>query len=116
MRVMVFVKANEASERGVMPSTQLLEDMTAYNEELVKAGIMLAGEGLHPSSNGARVVFDGNKAPVVVDGPFAETKEVLGGFYIVEAGDLDGAIEIARMIPFGRDGAVEIRPLLDEDG
>lgn len=111
MRVMVFVKANEASERGVMPSAQLLEDMTAYNEELVKAGIMLAGEGLHPSSNGARVVFDGNKAPVVVDGPFSETKELIAGFWIWQVKDFDEALAWAKKIPNtdGEHGVVELR-------
>lgn len=111
MRVMVFVKASEASERGEMPSAQLLEDMTAYNEELVKAGVMLTGEGLHPSSKGARVVFDGNKAPVVVDGPFSETKELIAGFWIWQVKDFEEALDWARKIPNtdGEHGTVELR-------
>jgi len=81
MRVMVLVKANEDSEKGVMPSEQILTDMGNYNEQLVKAGIMLAGEGLHPSSKGKRVRFDGSKR-TIIDGPFAETKELLAGFWL----------------------------------
>lgn len=111
MRVMVLIKATEGSERGEMPSAQLLEDMTAYNEELVNAGVMLAGEGLHPSSKAARVVFDGNKAPVVVDGPFAETKELIAGFWIWQVKDFEEAVAWARKIPNtdGEHSTVELR-------
>ena len=111
MRVMVIMKASEASERGEMPSTRLLEEMTAFNERLVAAGVMLAGEGLHPTSNGARVVFDGNKAPVVIDGPFAETKELIAGFWIWQVQSFDEALDWAKQIPNtdGEHHAVEIR-------
>ena len=110
MRVMVIVKANEASERGEMPSQELLEAMMAFNEELVKAGLMLAGDGLKPSSNGVRVHFSG-KDRTVTDGPFAETKEVLGGYYLVDCADLDRALELAARIPDVVHGSVEVRPL-----
>jgi hypothetical protein len=110
MRVMVIMKASADSEAGVMPSTKLLTEMGEYNEELVKAGIMLAGEGLHPSSKGARVRFSGGK-PTVIDGPFAETKELIAGFWMWEVKSMAEAIEWARRIP-NSDGAhheVEIR-------
>jgi hypothetical protein len=115
MRVMVLIKANEQSERGEMPSEKLLTDMTAYNEELVKAGVMLAGEGLHPSSKGARVAFSGNERKVI-DGPFAETKELLAGFWVWEVKSLDEAIEWVKRMPGADDGeesVVEIRPVFD---
>ena len=108
MRFMVIVKANEDSERGVMPTEQELAEMGAYNEELAKAGVMLAGEGLHPSSKGARVRFDKDGSSTVVDGPFAETKELVAGFWILEVSSREEVIEWARKIPF-RDGEVEIR-------
>ncbi|HYO30277.1 MAG TPA: YciI family protein, partial [Thermomicrobiales bacterium] len=92
MRVMVLVKANQDSEAGVMPGEQLLTEMGAYNEELVTAGVMLAGEGLKPSSAGARVRFSGSQR-TVTDGPFAETKELIAGFWIWRVGSLDEAIE-----------------------
>ena len=115
MRVMVLIKAAEESERGEMPSQELLAAMTTYNEELVKAGVMLAGEGLHPSSKGVRVVFAGDERRVV-DGPFAETKELLAGFWIWQVKSLDEAVEWVRRMP--NDGsteehAVEIRPVFD---
>ncbi len=114
MRVVVLIKASESSEKGVMPSEQLLSDMTAYNEELVNAGIMKDGEGLHPSSKGVRVQFDG-KRTTVVDGPFAETKELVAGFWIWEVDSMDQAVEWARRIPNtdGEHGTVEIRPVFE---
>ena len=107
MRVMVMVKATESSEAGEMPSQELLEAMTTYNEELSKAGIMLAGEGLHPSSRGYRVQFDGKKRSVV-DGPFAETKELVAGFWIWEVKSMDEAIEWVKRCPNPMPGPSEI--------
>src|ERR671931_2451078 len=98
MRVMVLIKATEQSEAGEMPSQELLEQMTAFNEELVKAGVMLAGEGLHPSSKGARVVFSGSERKVI-DGPFAETKELLAGYWLWQVKSLEGGIEWGKRIP-----------------
>ena len=115
MRFMVIVKANEDSENGVMPTEQELAEMGAYNEELAKAGVMLAGEGLHPSSKGARVRFAKDGSSTVVDGPFAETKELVAGFWILEVSSREEVIEWAKKIPF-RDGEVEIRQVFsDED-
>ena len=107
MRVMVMVKANEDSEAGVMPSTELLTAMGEYNEELVKAGVMLAGEGLHPSSKGKRVRFSGTDRSVV-DGPFAETKELIAGFWILQVKDMDEAVEWVKRCPNPMDGDSEI--------
>jgi hypothetical protein len=98
MRVMVIVKANEDTEAGVMPSEQLLTEMGNYNEELVKAGIMLAGEGLHPSSKGARIQFSGTKR-TVVDGPFAETKELIAGYWMWRVKSMQEAIDWAKRCP-----------------
>lgn len=114
MKVMVIVKANSDSENGVMPSQQLLTDMGNYNEQLVKAGIMLAGEGLHPSSKGKRVVF-GKGKPSVYDGPFAETKELIAGFWMWQVKSMDEALEWARRIPNtdGKHGEVELRPVFE---
>ncbi|MFF1608087.1 YciI family protein [Amycolatopsis sp. NPDC058278] len=111
MRFMVIVKSNEDSEAGQGPSAELLEQMGKFNEEMVKAGILLAGEGLTPSSQGARVVFSGTEEPKVVDGPFAETKELVGGFWILQCRDREECIEwIKRMPnPDGQAGEVEIR-------
>jgi hypothetical protein len=113
---MVLIKANEQSERGEMPSERLLADMTTYNEELVKAGVMLAGEGLHPSEKGVRVAFEGNERRVI-DGPFAETKELLAGYWVWEVKSLDEAVEWVRRMPApdeDADGAiVEIRPVFE---
>ena len=111
MRFMIIVKASKDSEAGVMPDEKLLAAMGKFNEELVKAGVMLAGEGLHPSSKGARVRFSGAKR-TVIDGPFAETKEQLGGYYMVDAKDLDEAIAIAARIPGARIGSIEVRPIV----
>ena len=109
MRFMVIVKATEASERGEMPSTEILEAMGAYNEELVKAGIMLDGDGLRPSSYGARVRFDKDGNATVIDGPFTETKELVSGYWVFEVSSREEAIEWARKAPF-RGGELEIRP------
>ena len=115
MRVMVLIKANEQSERGEMPSEKLLTEMTAYNEELVKAGVMLAGEGLHPSEKGVRVAFEGDGRKVI-DGPFAETKELLAGFWVWQVRSLDEAVEWVKRMPSpddGGDATVEIRPVFE---
>jgi hypothetical protein len=118
MRVMVLVKANEQSERGEMPSEKLLAEMTTFNEELVKAGVMLAGEGLHPSAKGVRVTFKGSERKVI-DGPFAETKELLAGYWIWQVKSLDEAVEWAKRIPSPDDdvdeGIVELRPVFEAE-
>jgi hypothetical protein len=108
MRFMVIVKASEDSENGVMPTEQELAEMGAYNEELAKAGVMLAGEGLLPSSKGARLRYDKDGSSTVVDGPFAETKELVAGFWILEVSSREEVIEWAKKIPF-REGEVEVR-------
>ena len=107
MRFMVMVKATPESEGGEMPTTELLEAMGRYNEELVKAGVMLAGEGLHPSSRGVRVHFDGEKR-TVIDGPFAETKELVAGFWIWQVSSLEEAIEWVKRCPNPMTGPSEI--------
>jgi hypothetical protein len=114
MRVMVLVKASPESEAGEMPSTELLEAMGSYNEELVKAGVMLAGEGLHPSSRGVRVRFSDDER-AVIDGPFAETKELLAGFWLWEVRDLDEAIEWVKRAPMGGDTELELRPVFETE-
>ncbi|HEY5611656.1 MAG TPA: YciI family protein [Thermoanaerobaculia bacterium] len=114
MRVMVLVKADKNSEAGVMPTEKLLSDMTKFNEELVKAGVMLAGEGLHPSSKGVRVRFDG-KNRTVLDGPFAETKELVAGFWIWQVKSLDEAIEWLKRAPFDGGTEIEIRSIFEAD-
>lgn len=116
MRFMVIVKASKESEAGEMPSTELLTAMGKYNEELVKAGIMLAGDGLHPSSKGARVQFNGPKR-TVTDGPFAETKELIAGFWIWQVRSLDEAIEWVKRCPNPMDGPseIEIRQIFEAD-
>jgi hypothetical protein len=115
MRFMVIIKANADSEAGVMPSTEQLTAMGNYNEELVKAGVMLAGEGLHPSSRGARVRFDTDGRTTVVDGPFAETKELIAGFWIIQASSKDEAVEWVKRIPnvTGEETEVEVRQVVD---
>jgi hypothetical protein len=114
MRVMVIVKATKDSEAGVMPSTKLLEDMGKFNEQLVKAGIMLAGDGLKPSSKGKRVKFSGDKRSVV-DGPFAETKELIAGFWIWQVRSMEEAVEWVRRCPNPMEGEseIEIRPVFE---
>ena len=109
MRFMVIVKATEDSEKGALPSQDMLEAMGAYNEELVKAGIMLDGDGLRPSSHGARVRFDDEGNASVIDGPFAETKELVSGYWVFEVSSKEEAVEWARKAPF-RGGELEIRP------
>ena len=113
MRVMVFVKANDESEAGELPSQELLEEMGKYNEELAKAGVMLAGEGLQPSSKGARVRFSGRER-TVIDGPFAETKELLAGFWLIEAKSLEEAIEWVKRAPMD-ETELEIRQVFEAD-
>jgi hypothetical protein len=116
MRVMVMVKANQDSEAGAMPSTQLLADMGRFNEELVKAGILLAAEGLQPSVKGARVKFSGRHR-TVVEGPFAETKELVAGFWLWQVKSMDEAIEWVRRCPnpFDGDSEIEIRQVFEAD-
>ncbi len=110
MRVMVFVKANKDSEAGVMPGTEIIAAMGKFNEDLVKAGVMLAGGGLHPSSKGARVQFSGIGKPVVTDGPFAETKELVAGYWIWKVKSLQEAVEWLKRSPFGPGAELELRP------
>ena len=114
MRVMVIVKATKDSEEGIMPTTELLEAMGKYNEELVNAGIMLAGEGLHPSSKGKRIAFDG-PSRLVIDGPFAETKELIAGFWLWQVKDMDEAVAWAKRCPVVVAGPpeIEIRPFFE---
>ena len=114
MRFMVIVKADENTEAGVMHDERMLTEMTRFNEELVKAGVMLAGEGLHPSSRGVRIRFSGGK-PTVKDGPFAETKELVAGFWLWEAKSLDEAIDWAKRAPFEEGSVLEIRPVFEAD-
>ena len=109
MRFMVIVKATEDSEKGAMPSQEMLAAMGAYNEELVKAGVMLDGDGLRPSSYGARVRFDDEGDATVIDGPFTETKELVSGYWVFEVSSREEAVEWARKAPF-RGGELEIRP------
>jgi hypothetical protein len=116
MRVMVLVKATEQSEAGEMPSEELLSQMTDFNEELVKAGVMLAGEGLHPSSKGVRVAFSGGERKVI-DGPFAETKELVAGYWLWQVKSMDEAIEWVKRCPNPMEGEseIEIRPVFEAD-
>jgi hypothetical protein len=116
VRVIVLVKANEQSEAGEMPSEQLLSDMMKLNEELVKSGVMLAGEGLHPSSKGVRVAFSGSERRVI-DGPFTETKELVAGYWLWQVKSMDEAIEWVKRVP-NPDNAeteIEIRPVFEPD-
>jgi hypothetical protein len=116
MRVMVMVMGNEETEAGALPSTELLSEMGKYNEELVKAGIMLDGEGLHPSSKGVRIKFAGDQRNVV-DGPFAETKELIAGYWVWQVRDMDEAIEWAKRCPnpTGRESTLELRPVFESE-
>lgn len=117
MRVMVIVKATKNSEANVLPNEQLLTEMGKYNEELVKAGIMLAGEGLHPSSKGKRIQFSGAKR-TVVDGPFAEAKELIAGYWLWQVKSIEEAVEWARRCPNpmpDEEGELEIRPVFEAD-
>jgi hypothetical protein len=113
MRFMVIVKANKETEAGVLPTEQELTEMGKFNEELVKAGVMLAGEGIQPSSKGARVRFDGKKR-TVIDGPFAETKELVAGFWLWQVKSKEEAIEWLKRAPF-REGEVEIRQVFENE-
>ena len=115
MRVMVIIKANKESEAGVLPDKKLLTEMGQYNEELVKAGVMLAGEGLHPSSKGKRVRFSGGNVSVI-DGPFAETKELIAGFWMWRVKSMDEAVEWLKRCPSptdATDGEIEIRQVFE---
>ena len=114
MRFMVIVKGDKDSEAGRLPGEKLLADMTTYNEELAKAGVMLAGEGLHPSSKGARVRFDGKGKTSVMDGPFAETKELVAGFWLWKCASLNEAIDWLKKAPF-EGGEVEIRQVFEAE-
>ena len=111
MRFMMLVKANKDTEAGKMPSEKELAEMAKYNEQLVNAGVMLAGDGLQPSSKGARVRFSGGK-PTVTDGPFAETKELVAGYWLIRASSKQEAIELAKKVPFV-DGEIEIRQMFE---
>jgi hypothetical protein len=113
---MVIIKANQDSEAGVMPTTELLTEMGKFNEELVKAGIMLAGEGLHPSSKGKRIRFSGSSR-TVIDGPFTETKELIAGFWLWQVRSMEEAIEWVKRCPNPMDGEseIEIRPVFEAD-
>jgi hypothetical protein len=115
MRFMVIVKANKDSEAGVLPGEKDLTDMTKFNEELVKAGVMLAGEGLQPSSKGVRVKFGPGNKKTVIDGPFAETKELIAGFWLWQCKSLDEAIEWLKRAPFGGGAEIEIRQVFEAD-
>jgi hypothetical protein len=117
MRVIVMVKASKNSEAGIMPSEELLTEMGRFNEELVKAGVMLAGEGLHPSSKGKRIRFSDGKR-IVVDGPFAEAKELVAGYWLWQVKSMDEALEWARRCPNpmpGEEGEIEIRPVFETE-
>jgi hypothetical protein len=116
MRVIVMVKATKESESGTMPDEKLLTDMGKYNEELVKAGIMTAGEGLHPSSKGKRVRFSGSKR-TVIDGPFAETKELIAGFWLWNVKSMDEAVEWLKRCPnpHNEESEIEIRPIFEAE-
>jgi hypothetical protein len=111
---MVIVKATADSENGVLPTEQELAEMGAFNEELVKAGVMLAGEGLHPSSSGARIRFDKDGGSTVVDGPFAETKELIAGFWILDVSSREEVLQWMRRAPF-RDAEIEVRQVFSAD-
>lgn len=114
MRFMVIVKANKETEAGVLPTEKELSEMTKYNEELVKAGVMLAGEGLHPTSNGARVKFNGSQR-TVIDGPFTESKELIAGFWLWQVNSRQEAIEWLKKAPFDGGAEVEIRQVFEAD-
>jgi hypothetical protein len=114
---MAIVKANEDSEAGVMPSEEMLTEMGKFNEELAKAGVMLGGEGLHPTSKGARVSFGGDGERTVIDGPFTETKELIAGFWLLQVRSFDEAVEWMKRCPNPHDepGAIEIRQVFEAD-
>jgi hypothetical protein len=114
MRCMVFVKASKESEASGLPSTEMLTKMGTFNEELVKAGVMLAGEGLKPSSAGKRITFTAGK-PTITDGPFAETKELVAGFWIWQVRNIEEAAEWLKRSPFGPGAEIEIRPVFEAE-
>ena len=114
MRVMVMVPASKDSEAGVLPSRELLAEMSKFNEGLVKAGVMLAGEGLHPSSKGVRVKFSGEKR-TVIDGPFTESKELIAGFWLWQVKSMEEAVEWLKRAPFGGGVEIEIRPVFEAE-
>jgi hypothetical protein len=114
MRCMVIVKASKDSEAGVLPSTELLTNMGKFNEELVKAGVLLAAEGLQPSSKGKRITFTGAK-PTITDGPFTETKELIAGFWLWQVRSMEEAVEWLKRSPFGPGAEVEIRPVFEAE-
>ena len=114
MRFMVLVPANEESEAGVMPDTKILEAMGKFNEEMVKAGVMLAGEGLQPTSKGARLKFSGGKA-TVTDGPFTESKELIAGFWLIQAKSMDEAVAWMKRAPFDGGTQIEIRQVFETE-
>jgi hypothetical protein len=115
MRCIVFVKANKESEAGALPSTEILTAMGKFNEELVKAGVMLAGEGLKPSSAGKRISFAAVGKPTITDGPFAETKELVAGFWIWQVRNIEEAVEWLKRSPFGPGAELEIRPVFEAE-
>jgi hypothetical protein len=112
MKFMILVKADKNSEAGVLPDEKLLTEMGKYNEQLAKAGVMLAGEGLHPTSKGARVKFSGNR-PTVTNGPFAESKDLIAGFWIWQVKSKEEAIEWVKRAPFGEGAEIELRQVFD---
>jgi hypothetical protein len=114
MRVMVIVKANKESEAGIMPDTKMLADMGKYNEQLANAGIMLAGEGLQPTSKGKRVRFSGNQR-TVIDGPFAETKELIAGYWLWKVKSMDEAVEWLKKAPFDGGTEIELRQIFENE-
>ena len=114
MRVMVIVPANKESEAGALPDTKILADMGKFNEELVKAGVLLAGEGLQPTSKGKRVKFSGS-VPTVIDGPFTESKELIGGFWIWQVKSMDEAVEWLKRAPFGGGTEIQIRRVFETE-
>lgn len=114
MRFMILVKADENTEAGVLPSEELLTEMGKYNEELAKAGVLLAGEGLHPSTRGARVKFS-KEGPTVVDGPFTETKELIAGFWIFQVSSMEEAVAWIKRAPMGEGAEIEIRQIFEAE-
>lgn len=115
MRFLVMVKADQATEAGVMPDEKLLSEMMSFNEQLVKAGVMLAGEGLHPSSKGARVAFSAGRHSTVIDGPFAEAKELVAGYWLWQCKSLAEAIEWVKRCPMQEGAVIEIRQVFEAD-
>lgn len=110
----MIVKASEESEAGVMPTEELLNEMGKYNEELAAAGVLLAGEGLHPSSMGARILFSGKNPPQVIDGPFSATDDLVAGFWLIDVKSREEALEWAKRVPF-QDGELEVRQVFEAD-